>query len=326
MGALQSTPNEMLTDVLKQNEMEKKLVREAKKYATDTDDPMTNLPKGVFAPYLGQLRTLYLIQKYQNNLCYLPGVSLVAYEKQFERIRMNPSFNPRINSPNEMYIRQTFDSKQLAKEIRNVRRSCLDDQILVMDLTLRFKFHGVKAHAVVVLINDETFEYYDPQTTPNDNSYLTALFNRMLEQVADELQLRYISAAEVCPVGPQAIESIRKFPRKKGDPTGFCIDWSNLYIQMRLQFPEKSGREITDVFFNFVEDNGINIRDFIRGMSRRYTNYDIVFKGGEKLQFEKFEKHDYLLEYMEYVLPYAMMSGSAKIVRPLSAAVKDINT
>lgn len=306
MGGLQSTPYETLVE---NNKMQEKFLREAKKYATDSDDMMENLPKGVTAPYLGTLRTLYLIQKYQNNLCFLPGIRLIIKEAQFNQVRFNPSFNPQKSLEEEMYVERTFDNKQLAEEIRRVRKHCLDDQILIINLTLAFENDG---HAVVVLINDETFEYYDPESSRETNS-LTTFVNDMLQEVADELQLRYLPSVEVCPVGTQTIETARNFPNKKGDPKGFCVDWSNLYIQMRLQFPEVSGKQITQTFFNFIEDYRINIRDFIRGMSRRYVNYDVVMNG-QKLDFEKFENMDYLLNFIEFTLPYAMMSGHAKII------------
>jgi hypothetical protein len=316
MGAFQSTPKETLTHIWKLNEMEAKLLKDAKKYSTDRSDSMKTLPPAgdAIAPYLGNLRTLYLIQKYQNNLCYLPGIMLdltLTHKYYFSRAQKNLSFD-RLKEPSETnnpFRTENFDHKQLAKLIRETRNFCLDNQILVIDLTIAFTKKNY--HAVVLIINEETFEYYDPQSGPRgpDN-----IINSKLEPVADELQLQYVSALEVCPVGPQAYEVSRKYPLKKGDPRGFCVDWSNLYIQLRLQFPEKSGREITDTFLNFIDDHRINIRDFIRGMSRRYSNYDIIIKHRRRMNVKYFDNLEEYKTFITYDLPYLMKDGIAKIV------------
>lgn len=92
-----------------------------------------------------------------------------------------------------------------------------------------------------------------------------------------KIGLKYVPHDEVCPADFKNYQSYEKIAAKKStsynkfyikDPPGYCMAWSFFYMDLRLQFPKMSARELTTKSLNIISKEPEKLKSFIRGQMR----------------------------------------------------------
>jgi hypothetical protein len=180
-------------------------------------------------------------------------------------------------------VRTGLQTKNLRDLIRRAYGNCdSKKKILMVPIVIHAK-EGV-LHENILIINTirkeaERFEPHGSKTLhPHINS--DSLDTSIGEFVKDlKLGLKYVPSTEVSQFkdGFQALESkSQKLKTKKHtdkgmrtmkDPDGFCAAWSYFYADLRLKFPQRPARELTNYIKEILGDDPDTLREFIRGQS-----------------------------------------------------------
>lgn len=106
------------------------------------------------------------------------------------------------------------------------------------------------------------------------------------------LKYKYVSTKNCPNIGPQELEelqiedSVSTAKEKDTDPGGFCGVWGILFIDYRLQYPEKSTRDVLKIIMKQIKMNKRSIRTWIRDYSVYITQQRELFLNEYNPQLE----------------------------------------
>lgn len=100
---------------------------------------------------------------------------------------------------------------------------------------------------------------------------------------SNKLKYKYVSTKNCPNIGPQELEELQiedslvTAKEEDTDPGGFCGVWGILFIDYRLQYPEKSTRDVLKLIMKQIKMNKRSIRTWIRDYSVYITQQREMF-------------------------------------------------
>jgi len=247
-----------------------------------TDEPVPYTSLGYFNSYF----LLYILKKHKND-CAMSDL----YEIKFLK---NKIIKYKGKS-NKFSDATKWNFNELAEKLYKQYKKCKKEgKILVLLLTLSGKGSG---HQNMLIFNYhrnevERFEPHGSRTGSYywnseeiDKQIYTNIVDKMNKIIAkdggNQPKLIYVPPKETCPKGFKGFQSyegeaVKKEKRKDNviikDPSGFCMAWSMFFGDLRLKFPKKSAKVISDTVLNIVKREPEELRKFIRGQVKWIKN------------------------------------------------------
>ena len=277
---------------------------------------------------------VYLIRKY-NNAClplYIPSnmdimqdifeISSIAWRcsnqflsgtsEQSGDIKNYKIFYPVTNDLREA---SSLDSEthffDLIKKCQNNGK-----QFAIVNLSLSWDCGRSGNHSNAILFDyknktAERFEPYGAYVSNKDDIKLVKEFDKQFgKAVSRHTNFKYMPAHLFCPlIGPQKHDELRKRlgkdlseneKKKKTDPYGFCASWSLWYINLRLEHPNISPKQLLDKALKKLHNDPRSFTTFIRNYSQfiikereaLMKKYNLNHKNGNKIEFNRFIKDE----------------------------------
>ena len=240
------------------------------------------------APYIGDIKLLYLMHKYKKKCSPTP----FTYDVKTDVFRIDAF----LGTPNAT-------PEDVANDVQQKIKSCGNSFFII---PFRMNYPRTK-HMTLLFVNpNEGLEFYDPEGNP-----LSILLREFLESVADFLGVPFQYDPPSC--GLQTFEG-RYFSKQmfKEDPTGFCIDWSYFMAEMRLRFPQLTTNKIEQLFLDFVDLYRVNVLSFIRGQSVVVQRMHVVIDN-KRYDMNQFEEGEDFWNFYEY-LSDAIIQGNETVI------------
>lgn len=243
---------------------------------------MAERPKKT-APYVGEIKLLYLLHKFKKQACVLDGFH---YDVPLDFFYVS-STNPVKGTP-----------EKVADVILSMLPACMPVLVIPMGTS-------DPNHMMMLFVKKDEFELYDPE-----GGLLNPTLHMFLEEVGERIGIPFRYQPPTC--GIQRYEQ-RYFSQQlfKEDPGGFCIDWSFFMVEMRLRFPQLTVQKLEALFFDFVDVYRIDVLAFIRGQSA-FVHRLKVDIGQNTFEIDSFEMGPQFMEFYRH-LAETMFKGDKPI-------------
>lgn len=267
------------------------------------DEPVpflcTNLTDNVYLSYIMGLH---------NNDCYLPKLTLGLDRKGNLINEKIPIYKGKPLQVKKKFTEPIPFDEVPEKLAKLYLRCAKQNKIVAVRVNLDF---GEENHANIFLLNPfrkeaERFEPHGAMTGSIDNpanpyGMRSKILDTRLQKLVDDINkflptkkehLKFIPPKVLCPfLGPQAYEAVEStkgtfvsdlFPKGveigKQSDEGYCCVYSYMYLDVRMNTPKKSGKEIMDfIKTNILDKEAKNMKKMIRGLTKDLYEFYIKF-------------------------------------------------
>lgn len=173
------------------------------------------------------------------------------------------------------WFKQILDISENTKKlfmniIDNVKKSNEKQIIIIMYVAIIESNGSRHANALIYDCDSNELERFDPfgsGTYENLDDKLNKYFSALISNV------KYISPKDyMTPIGLQKIDVSETQNEYVGDPNGYCVAWSNWYIDMRASYPELNRIKLIKYIIQQITFKQLKFRSIIRDYSKNITS------------------------------------------------------
>lgn len=228
---------------------------------------------------------VYLMKKY-NSLCF-------PIDKPTNRLRsitLSMVCNSDVKEAkkkNDYILRFPNTSEKLVVLIKNCSKY---NRFIALPVYIVFDDCSKSGHMNVILFDTKTreIERFEPYGhkgyTKEEQKPFTWFDEYFTEWLQDNnLKYKYISTKNCPNIGPQELEELQIEDTNSTakdldtDPGGFCGVWSILFLDYRLQYDDKSTKDVLKILMKQIKNNNRSIRTWIRDYSVYITKQRELF-------------------------------------------------
>lgn len=285
LEALFNQPKHVKKDEDKSKD-EKKIEKDSPKYFNPSE--YEQVSKTVFSgiPKYELLALIYLLKKHQDSCAFSPDI--ISKYNKYENYSAAWYCNGMTNNGKP----EVFIPLHLIDQIKQCKK-----RFFFIPITLRScNESGGHANGLLYDSKNKTIERFDPHGESSEK-FKTHILDQTLTNHFGKLNITYIPPNELCPIGPQKIQTKKnKDSMIITDPLGFCSAWMTWYIDMRLTYPDLSAQNLLNKMTEVMQSTDFDLTTYIRNYSMH------IIKGEKYLLLQNDYKQLSELNKIKYLL------------------------